>query len=322
MSQERVESQGFYEMLWDCEFCETKGLLAKSQRHCPECGGKQNSDKRYFPPEGAATRVDGHKYEGSDKYCPNCNAPQSAAAHNCTNCGAPMTEGREVKGVAAPVAPPKPKRKWWIPVLIGLVVIVGIVMLVRWCNRTESKLLTVSGHRWERAIAVEQYGDQQEDGWRNEVPSDARFVTCHRKQRSTKQVADGETCRDEKVDKKDGTFEVVRKCKPKYRSEPVEDDFCRYTVTRWKTIDTIKTTGAGLSPAWPDKGLPPETHTQVPGAKRRGKKTETYWLDLQGQSCDVSEAVWRTFTDGQQVKAEVRTRNNEIVCDTIAPAKK
>jgi hypothetical protein len=30
---ERVESQGFYEMLWDCDHCDTKGLFGKSQRH-------------------------------------------------------------------------------------------------------------------------------------------------------------------------------------------------------------------------------------------------------------------------------------------------
>src|SRR4029077_20953660 len=38
MGQEREESQGFYEMLWDCQFCDTRGLLAKSQRFCANCG--------------------------------------------------------------------------------------------------------------------------------------------------------------------------------------------------------------------------------------------------------------------------------------------
>lgn len=80
MAEERVESLGFYEMLWDCEFCGTKGLLAKSQRHCPECGAKQSADARYFPKEGEETKVAGHKYESSDRYCPACNAPQGALA--------------------------------------------------------------------------------------------------------------------------------------------------------------------------------------------------------------------------------------------------
>lgn len=317
MAEERTESQGFYEMLWDCEFCETKGLLAKSQRHCPECGGKQNSDKRYFP-EGEGVRVDGHKYEGSDRYCPNCNAPQSAKAHNCTNCGASQDEGKEVKGVASAVPPPKKKSRLWILfVVIGVLVIVGIIFGVRWCNRTEDKQITVTSHRWERSVAIEQYGDDQEDDWRDRVPRDARHVSCHRKQRSTKQVPDGETCRDEKVDKKDGTFEKVKKCKPKFRSEGVDDDWCRYTVTRWKTIDTVKSSGGGMTPDWPKGGLPPETYTEVPGAKRRGKKTETYFLDMQGQSCEVDQAVWRKHADGAKLTVQVRSRSGEIVCDSL-----
>jgi hypothetical protein len=325
MSKERVESQGFYEMLWDCEFCDTKGLLAKSQRHCAECGAKQNSDKRYFPPEGQATRVDGHKYEGADRYCPNCNTPQSAKANNCTNCGAPQTEGKEVRGIAAAPPPkPKSKSKWWIWVILVVVVLGGIVFAVKWCNRTEEKVVKVLAHRWESAIAVEQYGDDQGHDWRDRMPRDARHVSCHRKQRSTRKVEDGETCKDEKVDKKDGTFEVVRKCTPKYRSEPVHDDWCRYTVTRWKQIDTIKAAGAGMEPTWPSSGLPPEQYSEVPGAKRRGKKTQTFTLDMEipgsdppKQSCDVSEAVWRKHGDGSTPKVEVRARSGEVVCDSL-----
>src|SRR5688572_33143594 len=108
--EERVESQGFYEMLWDCDHCETKGLLGKSQRHCPECGAKQNPDKRYFPKEGEAKRAEGHSYVGSDRSCPACNAPQSAKSHNCTHCGAPLDGSAEVKGVVTPVAPKSPRK--------------------------------------------------------------------------------------------------------------------------------------------------------------------------------------------------------------------
>ena len=67
MSQTREESQGFFEMLWDCEYCDARGLLAKSQRHCANCGAQQNADKRYFPKEGEQVRVDGHIYEGADR---------------------------------------------------------------------------------------------------------------------------------------------------------------------------------------------------------------------------------------------------------------
>jgi len=49
MGHEREESQGFFEMLWDCEHCDARGLYAKSQRYCAHCGAPQNPDKRYFP---------------------------------------------------------------------------------------------------------------------------------------------------------------------------------------------------------------------------------------------------------------------------------
>jgi hypothetical protein len=316
MAEERVESQGFYEMLWDCEFCETKGLLGKSQRHCANCGGKQNPDKRYFPTEGDKQRIDGHKYEGSDRTCPSCQAPMGAQANNCTHCGSGMDGAGEVKGVVTPVKP-KPKRKLW-PILVVLGVIVLLIVAIWYFFlRTKAAQMTVTAHRWERAIGVDEYNDIQEEAWKNEVPSDARMVTCHREQRSTKQVQDGEECHIEKVDKKDGTFEELKKCKPKYRSEPVEDDKCRFTVRRWKQIDTVKVTGTGLTPAWPTQGVPPPTVAETIGAKRAGKKTEKLIIDFGKQNCEVKDGTWRKYVDGKGYKLEVRARSGDIVCDSL-----
>src|SRR5688572_26936927 len=125
--QRTQEADGVFEMLWDCEFCETKGLLGKSQRHCPECGGKQNPDKRYFPPPDREIRIDGHKYEGADFVCPSCQAAVGAAAKNCTNCGSPL-DGKTVKGVAT-VEPPKKKFPWLKVILIVLGIILFFVLM-------------------------------------------------------------------------------------------------------------------------------------------------------------------------------------------------
>jgi len=316
---ERQESQGFFEMLWDCDHCETKGLLGKSQRHCPECGAKQNPDKRYFPKEGEQVRIDGHKYEGADRQCPACNAAQSSKAHNCTNCGAPQDGAREVQGVAAPVAPvaSRPKRRWWIWVMLGVLVIGGIIAFVLYKRRTVDKQLVVTQHRWERSISIEQYGDEHEQNWHDLMPRDARAPSCHSKERSKRQVPDGETCKMEKVDKKDGTFEQVNKCKPKYRSEPVSDDWCSYTVQRWKSIDAAKLAGTGTSPAWPTANLPPAQAAEVLGAKRQGKQTEELTLVLGDQTCAVSEAVWRKYADGAAANVKVRASSGDIVCDSL-----
>jgi hypothetical protein len=323
MAEERTESQGFYEMLWDCEHCDTKGLLAKSQRHCAECGAKQNPDKRYFPEEGQERRVDGHNYVGADRGCGSCGAPQSAKAHNCTNCGASLDGATEVKGIMTPAPVPAAataprKRPWWVPVLV--VAVIGVVIFGIWFLfiRKRSEVMTVTAHRWERVIPVEEYKEVSEEAWRNEVPSDARTVTCNKKQRSTKRIEDGEECRKEKQDKKDGTFEVVKKCTPKYREEPVEDDWCSFRVPRWKEVSSaaVRTSGTGLAPTSPT-GAPPADAPATPGARRSRPERQTLTLELGGQRCDVPEATWRKHKDGDKVTVQIRATSGAIVCDSL-----
>ena len=107
---EREESVGHFEMLWDCDHCETKGLLAKSQRHCPECGAPQSAIKRYFPKPEEQRPVDGHVYEGSDRHCPACNAPMSAKGTHCTQCGSPL-DGSKTYKIHLP--PNIPAKEFW-----------------------------------------------------------------------------------------------------------------------------------------------------------------------------------------------------------------
>ncbi len=324
MAHEREESQGFFEMLWDCEHCGTQGLLAKSQRHCANCGAPQNADKRYFPKEGEAVRVEGHKFEGADRTCPACGAPQSAAGHNCIRCGAPLDGSAEVRGVmSAPAAPraaaasPSGKRRIWPFVLAVLVIFAGGIW---WrCLRTREAQVVVASHSWKRAIAIEEFAERSEEAWRNQVPPDASYPVCHDKERSRRQVPDGEECHTERRDKKDGTFEQVNKCSPKYRSEPVMDSWCRFTARRWRPVSELKTSGTGLSPAWPSEASVPAGDTRAAlGARRQGRRTETLTLTFTGHgSCDVSEAIWRKYADGQKAKVEVRASSGDVVCSSL-----
>lgn len=317
MAEERTESQGFYEMLWDCDHCETKGLLAKSQRHCAECGAKQNPDKRYFPEEGEARRVDGHKYEGADRTCPACNAPQGSAASHCTHCGAPLDGAHEVKGVAMPIAM-KRRRRWWIPVLI--IAVIGLAIFGIWYRfiRKRSETMTVTAHRWERVVPIERFDDYPEAAWRDQRPADALGGTCLRRQRSSTQIPDGETCRNEKQDRKDGTFEVVKKCTPKFRSEPVFDDWCSFHVRRWRALPgaEVRASGTGLQPASP-AGAPPAEVQPVIGARRAGAMRETLTLELGDQRCDVDAVTWRKHADGVTVTVEVVASSGKLVCSSL-----
>lgn len=323
-----VESEGYYEMLWDCPHCETKGLLGKSQRHCPECGAPQDASTRYFPTPDQQKLVVGHVYEGADANCPACAAPQSARAKNCAQCGSPMDGSQQVReaidrSVAAAqagartVAAQHGRRRWRIAVALAAIVValgVGIWFLF---VRTQHGEVTITGHRWARTIAIEQFGDQHHEAWRDAVPVGASFPTCFRKQRSTRQVPDGEDCHTERKDRKDGTFEQVRKCTPKTRSEGIDDDWCSYTLREWSKISEEKASGAGLAPAWPVVTLAADTPATY-GARRQGHRGEILTLDIgPDDACDVPDAIWRKYADGARAKVDLRARSGGVVCDSL-----
>jgi hypothetical protein len=323
MGQEREESQGHYEMLWDCGHCDARGLLAKSQRHCANCGAPQNPDKRYFPQQGQEQRIDGHTYEGADRTCPACGTPQSARAHNCTHCGSLLDGAAEVRGVAdapaqaAPRPRPRGRRRIWRYILLGAAVL-GFAIWFR-CIRSHAAQVEVTAHTWKRSVTIEQFAERTEEAWRNEVPIEASFPVCHERQRSTRQVEDGEDCRIERRDKKDGTFEQVKKCKPKYRSEPVMDSWCRFTARRWRPVDEARASGNGLSPApaWP-ANLPPADAPAALGARRQARRSESLTLEFAGRgSCDVGDPVWRKYGDGQKLQIEVRASSGDVVCSSL-----
>ena len=212
----------------------------------------------------------------------------------------------------------KKRRRQWIVLLV--VAILGALVFATWFFfiRTKSAQLTITAHRWERAIGIEQYGEQQDAAWRDKLPSDAASLSCVRKERSKRKVDTGEEdCKTERHDKKDGTYEQVKKCTPIYREEPIDGDWCKYTVRRWKALDPIRTSGIGMTPVWPAGDLPPAEASAVLGAKRQAKRTQTWILDLAGQSCDVSETTWKKYTDGQTAKVQVRASSGNVVCSSL-----
>jgi hypothetical protein len=265
--------------------------------------------------------VDGHIYEGADRTCPACGTPQSARAHNCTHCGSVLDGAAEVRGVhdapapAATVRPRKRRRIW--PVVLGVLAVLGSVIWFR-CIRSQEAQVVVAGHAWTRSIAVEEFNERREEAWRNEVPMGTGVPVCSERQRSTRQVPDGgEECKTERHDKKDGTFEQVKKCKPTYRTEAVMDSWCRYTARRWKQVDEVKATGNGLSPAWPS-GLPAADAPATLGTRRQGQRTETLTLEFADHGrCGVSDPVWRKYADGQKLVAQVRASSGEVVCSSL-----
>jgi Zn-finger nucleic acid-binding protein len=325
---ETSKTVGVYEMWWDCGFCETKALLGKSNRFCPNCGAQQDASRRYFPPKGQETAAN-HEYDGADLECPACKTPNGAKAHNCRNCGSPMDGSAPVPRVAdrssaAPKVGQKPagKKKWpWIVGGIAVLLLGFCLLSMFW---TKDVPVTVTAHSWERSIDVETLTAVREDAWCDSMPSGAYSISRSREQRSTKQIPDGQTCTTRDVDRGDGTFERKQECKTKYRSEPIYDDKCHFTIDRWKVSRTERAQGAGIEPEpyWPAVRL--TRGGSFLGAEREGSHHEKYTLTLRGKdkdkktySCTLAQPRWTGIPDGHEKIIPIGVITDSPECDKL-----
>ena len=176
-----------YEMMWDCSYCDTKKLLGKSHKHCPNCGMAQDPTKRYFPPDEEKIAVEDHEYVGKDKICTFCEAPNSALAKFCTECAGPMDGTKDVTLVDDPINTPPPPAgdtkeakpspiKWIVGIAVLLLVVIVIFSL------EEEKGVVVNGHSWSRSIEIEQYKQVTEKDWRDRVPAAGKIQSCQDKE--------------------------------------------------------------------------------------------------------------------------------------------
>lgn len=308
---------GTFQMLWDCPFCGTAGLLGLTHRHCPSCGAPQDETKRYFPDESQAVAVDDHRFVGADRECPSCGTPMAASAAHCGSCGSPMDEAAVVARVGeAKPPPPKPKRSLKGP-LIGVAMVIFVLVFA--FTRKKEVELEVVDHRWERSVAVERFGPRSETAWCDQMPSDARSVSRSREVRDHKQVPDGETCSTVNVDQGDGTFKRVEQCQPKYRQEPIYDDRCSFTVDRWAVERTDRLNGGWSDPpTWPEPSI---RAGSCVGCERLGARSEAWTVVLQGpedrHDCDVDAARWKAMVPGSPWTGQVRRLTGGLLCDGL-----
>ncbi len=326
---ETVREDGVFEMLWDCAHCETRALLAKTNKCCPACGAQQDASRRYFPEPGQEI-VANAEYDGADAACPACNTPNGAKAKNCRSCGSPMDGSAKVATVAdrvvraAPADTTGPGKKgtpmWVWGVAAAVVLMCGMCGVVTmW---TKDAKATVAGHRWTREIEIESMEARSDSSWCDSMPSGAYDVSRSKEQRSTKKIPDGETCGTRDVDRGDGTFKRQKECKPKYREEPVYDDKCRYTIDRWGRERSVTAKGASLSdsPEWPAVRLSRTGNCR--GCEREGSRSEKYTLDLKGPKgekwdCDVGESKWRAASEGAVKDVKVRVIGGGVDCGSL-----
>lgn len=339
---------GTYQMLWDCAFCGSEKLLGLTHRHCPGCGSPQDPSRRYFPSEADKVAVEDHRFTGVDKVCPNCQTPNGAAASHCGNCGSPLDGSKEVERAAtrdasseagksleaekraqkraAAMPPQEPPKKKGRGCMILVVLAIGAVIATALCMGLWKReaTLSVSGHRWERSIAVERFGPVSDSAWCDSMPGGAYNVSQTEKERSTRKVEDGEECTTKQVDNGDGSFKEVEDCRTKYRSEPVYDQWCSYTIDKWSKARSEDASGKNLNPAWPEVRL--GRTGQCDGCEREGARSAKYIVTLTDpkgdtQTCDLPEAKWKSMADGSRWKGEIRVLTGGLDCDALTPAK-
>lgn len=349
-----------YEMLWDCQFCGAKRNLGLSHRFCANCGAPQNPDSRYYPSDEDKVAVHDHVFVGVDVSCPACNELNSAAAEFCGQCGSPLTEGARAKTmdaesagageafqsggsrdvvkekfdaqmIAAGVqADPKKKRaKSKLPIfaILGLVVVIigGIIAAF---NFNKDVTVVVTDHEWERSISIQEYDDFTQNSWRDSRPSGDNVTmvsgSCRQEQRSTRRVADGQTCRDVRQDNGDGTFSQRQECTTNYREEPVYDDMCRWEGFRWED-DRTETTSGDLrdTPYWEDVDLNCEGQTRV-GCERESGRSESYEVlydDTDSDAnyrCAFPQSDWENIPLESVWVGEARAFiPNSLLCETL-----
>lgn len=344
-----------YEMLWDCQFCGTKKLLGKTHRFCPNCGAPQNPDSRYYPSDAEKVAVEDHIFVGADVTCAACNYLNSGNAEFCVQCGAPLKAGKvartlgaqsrgmnevfessgsrdivkekfdaEMQRVAAAYKPSGGLNMRTVAIVLA--VIAGIVGVFLFLTRTEERVALVTGHEWERVITIEKYDRFTTQSWRDVPPAgDAVSLvvgSCVQRQRSTRQVQDGETCSTVRTDRGDGTFSEQRVCSPRYRSEPVYDDWCSWTGLSWQHDRDVRTSG-GLSdpPVWGEFSLSCANERRI-GCQRESGRDEKYLLQLKSDEftykCPLPQAEWQNTPIEAAFSLQVLAiDNSQAKCDTL-----
>ncbi len=345
-----------YEMLWDCKYCGSAKLLGLTHRHCPSCGAPQDATSRYFPADEERIAVEDHVFVGADLRCVACGEASGARCKHCRNCGAPLTEATSVAvrgeqvhaagqfggdsgataraelltGPTPATTPAKPRRSGLgalagcgcVAVLVGLTAVIALFLFWR-----REAAFEVTGHRWERHVAVESFGKATETAWCDSAPAGGREIARTRQERSTRQVPDGQECRTRKQDLGDGTFKEIEECQPKTRSEPVLDDRCTYEVMRWAVARKVTAQGSSADNArsWPSAEI--SRPGQCDGCEREGARTETYTVHLKEvggrareHTCVLPEARWAALREGSRVRSKVNQLTGSLDCSSLTPA--
>lgn len=231
-----------------CGFCGTRNPVGAAK--CAQCGAelKEGSQR-------ASGRVVGAFSEGAiaPVKCANCGTMNAGTRLKCGNCGAALSHGASPKAAAPVVAKPIDRNVLFIAGGVLLLICAAIYFLFM---RASAIVGTVTEAQWTRSVVIEAFGPVQLEDWADELPADARNVSCSEEVSvvQSEPPASGryeEVCGTPyNVDTGGGFAEVVQDCE--YQ---VYEDYCSYTVDAWAPVSTVELGGIGLNAQWPSPAL-------------------------------------------------------------------
>ena len=356
---------------WNCTSCDTRNIPARL-RSCPNCNNPREETGQESEFEfGEVDATSGKALRegvtddkalsaataGADWFCDYCGASNRGDTPVCRNCRAERSatsralseepDSREAPPPKVPAAPQRSSRKWLFLAL--MLPCFGGCLFFLWGSRTHGVTGTVVATEWTRTVQRESFQRVSKTGWRDELSTtSARMPVngagevagvenirdCVRRQRSTRQVADGteRVCEDktrrvqcgseEKCTRKkmgngfmkeecedvpkycDESYEDCR-TQTRYRTEPVHDSSCTYDTHTWTQVGPpALASGQDSAPRWPEVRL---------GSTDRLRREEKYLVRIEYKDGKVKqhelepkdEAEFLSWRKGQSVSLQV-----------------
>jgi hypothetical protein len=249
-----------------CPFCNTRNAADASV--CIQCGGDLKEGHRRQSGRVLSGAPIG---ENTPLKCPNCGA-LNPSGNTCSACGALLVKAQspEQAQAVAPTAKPTVFRPWMLlpiaAILMLCCVVVGFLFF-----RTTAQTGVVQTIQWQRVIAIEEQREVTKEAWRDELPGDARVLSCQQAYRSRQEnpVAGAkEVCSTELVDEGSGAAKVVETC-----FYEVYADYCKYQALEWQKVDQMVAQGSEIQPYWPQ--------VNPANGQREGERTETYTANFE-----------------------------------------
>ena len=281
-----------------CFYCGTRN--PGDATTCSECGGDlvQGEARK-------AGQVIGAHRTGTveDITCPSCDTMNPGDATECSNCGTGLRKPEAKEQVKAMQRPSNRSTKRASTgssnkFMLAGVALVAIVFLAC-CSFFMFNTTDVGGRvesvAWTRTINVEELVPVEQEGWKNEIPTEADMFSCTQKVHHTQ---DNPTSNSKEicgtpytVDQGNGFGEVVQDCK--YQ---VYDDWCTYTVDRWQTMpnQAVTLSGRDYNPRWPNR-------PRLGRNQREGNRTENYQIifDTDGKTYSYDTSNINIFNQCQ-----------------------